>query len=422
MSSSTFSDNRGTLMFPIKNNINFIQCTVSCNKKNVFRGIHINDFDKLITCVQGKILDIVIDFDETSTDYLIPKYFILDPNTDNFQLLIPKNKGHAFLSLEENSILIYHLSGVFNELTTKHIHYLDPTINITLPIKDNDIIISNKDNIKNFIKPIDYIVFGANGFLGSHVVDILKKENKHFISSEIRLNELNKIRGLIDLYSPSYIINCAGISGTPNIFWCDTHRIETIENNITYQLTLADICKEKNIHLTIFGSAGIFNNDRVYTEDDEGNFFNNFYGKSRIYLENIVKNYKNVLYLRINYPIADTYSSKNLLTKLINFTEIHSCELSITYINNLFPILLQMIENNEIGICNFTNPGQINPIDILKKYEIIKLVNLNKTYVFNKNDINRSFARLECNKLIKYNPLSINKSIEECIKNYNHNL
>jgi len=32
-----------------------------------------------------------------------------------------------------------------------------------------------KDDIKNFIKPIDYIVFGANGFLGSSIVYFLKK-------------------------------------------------------------------------------------------------------------------------------------------------------------------------------------------------------------------------------------------------------
>lgn len=422
MSLSSFSDNRGKLMFPIKNNFHVKQCTVSCNKKNVFRGIHINNFDKLVTCIQGKILDIIIDFDKTSSNYLIPKYYTLDPNTDNFQLLIPKNYGHAFLALEENSILLYHLSDEYTDITTKHIHFLEPLLNITLPISHNDLILSEKDNIKNFINPIDYIIFGPNGFLGKNMIQILKKYNKNFISSEIRLNELDKIKQLIEVYSPKYIINCAGISGNPNIFWCDNNRIETIENNITYQLTLANICKEKNIHLTIFGSGGIFDNTRIYTEHDLGNNFNNFYSESRIYLENIAKNYTNILYLRINYPISDNYSTKNLLTKLLNFTSIDSCKISITYVNNLFPILLQMIENNEIGICNFTNPGQINIIDILKKYETIKSVNLNitKNDSFDINNTKSSLSKLECNKIIKYNPLLIDDAIEECIKNYNH--
>ena len=424
MSLSSFSDNRGKLIFPIKNNFHVKQCTVSCNKKNVFRGIHINNFEKLVTCIQGKILDIIIDFDKTSPNYLIPKYYTLDPNTDNFQLLIPKNYGHAFLALEENSILLYHLSDEYTDITTKHIHFLDPLLNITLPINHKDLIMSEKDNIKNFINPIDYIIFGSKGYLGSNMVNILKKYNKNFISSDIRLNELDKIKQLIEVYSPKYIINCAGISGNPNIFWCDTNRIETIENNITYQLTLADICKEKNIHLTIFGSGGIFDNKRIYTEDDLGNNFNNFYSESRIYLENIVKNYTNILYLRINYPISNNYSTKNLLTKLLNFTTIDSCKISVTYVNNLFPILLQMIENNEIGICNFTNPGQINIIDILKKYQTIKSVDLNitKNDSFDINNTKSSLSKLECNKLLKYNPLFIDDAIEECIKNYNHEL
>ena len=42
-----FKDNRGILLFPIKNlNFSFKECTVSINKKNVFRGVHFNNFEK----------------------------------------------------------------------------------------------------------------------------------------------------------------------------------------------------------------------------------------------------------------------------------------------------------------------------------------------------------------------------------------
>ena len=51
----TYLDNRGKLFFPVKNK-EFKQCTVSVNKQFVFRGIHINNFAKLVTCIQGKIL------------------------------------------------------------------------------------------------------------------------------------------------------------------------------------------------------------------------------------------------------------------------------------------------------------------------------------------------------------------------------
>ena len=46
---------------------------------------------------------------------------------------------------------------------TKTINYLDPCLNIKLPI--TNVIISEKDAKANFIKPIDYIIFGGNGFI-----------------------------------------------------------------------------------------------------------------------------------------------------------------------------------------------------------------------------------------------------------------
>lgn len=388
-----FEDMRGRLLFPIKNNnINYKECTISTNMKNVFRGIHINNFDKLVTCINGKILDIIINFNENEEDYLKPQYFILDPNTDTFEILVKKNYGHAFLSLEDNSIVVYHLDGIFIDSETKHIHYMDPFININLP--SNNIILSEKDDIKNFVKQVDYIVFGSTGFLGSNIVKYLTVENKNFIVCKLRLQQIDEIIKFLNIYKPKYVINCAGLTGTPNIFWCNDNKIETIENNITYQLTLAKICNDMKIHLTIFGSGGIFKNDKMYKESDEGNFTNNFYSESRIYLENIIKNYNNVLYLRINYPIGNEKSDKNLLTKLLSYKNIDSVVLSITYIDNLFPILFKMIENSETGVCNFTNPGTINLIDIIRLY-----------------NMDRSSSLLECDKLLKYNPLTIEQSV-----------
>ena len=420
----SYLDNRGKLFFPIKTQVQvFKQFTVSVNKQFVFRGIHINNFAKLVTCIQGKILDIIINFDKTSDDYLVPKYFHLDPNTELFEILVPKGYGHAFLSLEPESILIYHLEGEFIDSETTHIHYLDPFINIVFPpqVNKNNIIVSEKDDIKHFVNSIDYIIFGPNGFLGSNIVSLLKIEMKNFITSDLRLHETDKIRELFLLYKPKYVINCAGITGTPNIFWCDEHKTETIENNITYQLTMASICKEYGIHLTIFGSGGIFNNDsKVYLETDIGNNFTNYYGECRILLETLVKHYDNVLYLRVNYPISSKSSNKNLLTKLLSYKTIDFVELSVTYIDNLFPILFKMIEQNEAGICNFTNPGQINLLDIINIYNETTNSQINPVInTINQLETNkRSFASLHSDKLTKYSPLDSRSAIKDCCEKY----
>jgi hypothetical protein len=73
-----------------------------------------------------------------------------------------------------------------------------------------------------------------------------------------------------------------------------------------------------------------------------------------------------------------------------------------------------MIENIENGVCNFINPGSINLSEILKIY------NNYTHHEYNVIDVpinsSRSFARLESNKLSKYNPLDIKIAIDECCK------
>ena len=100
-----FEDNRGTLIFPNIKDFNALECTVSINKKNVFRGFHINDFAKHITCIQGEFLDIIIN-PETNE---ITKFNLIPGS----QILIPKNFAHGFIALQENSIMIYHFNGIF---------------------------------------------------------------------------------------------------------------------------------------------------------------------------------------------------------------------------------------------------------------------------------------------------------------------
>ena len=412
----SYKDNRGELLFPIKNsNFVSVECTVSKNKKNVFRGLHCNSFSKLVTCIQGSILDIIVNLDKNADNYLIPQYFNLSSyNSSSNQIIVPPNYAHGFLTLEEDTTIIYHFSDKFNPEETIHINYLDPYINIELPFNIQPIL-SDKDNIKNFIKPTDYLILGSNGYLGNHIMNVLKTQGKNIIVINDRLSDIHTIKKKLSLYRPKYVINAAGLTGTPNIDWCDTNKEETIETNITYQLTLCHICKELNIHLTIFGSGGIFNTSGIKTESDSGEYYGKFYSESRIYLENIVKHYSNVLYLRINYPISSCSNSKNLLIKLASFTKISNTNLSITCVDTLFPLLSNIIENKEIGIMNFVTPGVINLIDIKNKYNTLN----NNPNIFEIVESNERPCPILCTKKIeKYNPLNIYHSIELIIKKH----
>jgi dTDP-4-dehydrorhamnose 3,5-epimerase-like enzyme/dTDP-4-dehydrorhamnose reductase len=412
-----FTDERGTLIFPIKNNnFNTKETTVSINNKNVFRGIHVEQFSKLVTCIKGSILDIIIDFNIDSSDYLIPKYYILDSNTFENQIIVKPNFGHAFLSLDD-SIVLYHFSEVYNKDTTVTYNYKDPIFNIKLSISEP--IISQNDLYAPFYKKIDFYIFGSSGFIGSIITNTIIELNKNIYKTKLRLENIEKIENELLVYKPKYVICSAGLTGTPNISWCETYRTETIETNITYQMTLAHICKKHNIHLTIIGSGVIFNNDKFYTENDEGNFDKNFYGKCRISLENMVRNYNNILYVRINYPISKNYSNKNLITKLLSYSNIDNVKITLTYLDELIPYLIDLINNNEYGICNLVNEGVISLEEIIDIY--CKSKNVCNTKIITTNNINKSTSLLEIGKLKKYNVMNVKNAVYACIQNYHDN-
>lgn len=408
-----FKDHRGTLLFAVQKN-NFVskECTISINKKSVFRGIHIEQFEKVVTCIQGRVIDIIINFNKEDDDYLIPRYHTLDPQTDQYQVFVKKNHGHAFLSLDENSIVVYNFSEIFDATKTRTIHFMDPSINLQLPI--NNPILSDKDNDGEFVKPIDYIVFGTTGFIGSSIIYELKRTGRSFFECKLRLHEIEAIDRILTLYKPRFVINSAGIS-TP-ITWCDTHKIETIETNVCNQLTLAQLCRRKKIHLTIIGSGAIFDGKNIYKEEDEGNFDGNFYSRCRIYLENLIKNYSNVLYIRVNYPISHIPSDKNLITKLIGYKVVTKKNISISYIDQLVNIIPLMIENNEHGICNFVNDGVISLERILQIYS--EITGIEHIYELQENNDNKADSQLEIGMISRYGSFPVEKAVQDCIRKY----
>ena len=88
---------------------------------------------------------------------------------------------------------------------------------------------------------------------------------------------------------------------------------------------------------------------------------------------------------------------------------------------------IDMIENNENGVCNFVNPGSIHLFEIL---EIYNKYNDNPPHIFNIVETNannasassgnkRSYSRLTTNMLNKYNPEDVKVALEFCCKNYN---
>ena len=415
-----YKDSRGYLIFPIKNetymnnNENKSKdCTYSVNKKYVFRGLHINTFGKLITCITGHFIDIMVNMETLDV-----KYYDIKPGN---QIYCPGNYAHGFISLEENSVLSYHCEGYFGSEEGGLLNYKDPILNIKLPhyINDSDIIINEKDQHAPFLS-FDYFLLGANGYIGSHILEELKKQNKKVYCLKNRMEDIKGIKQLLQFYKPSYFIHAAGLTGVPNTSWCNTHQKETLITNVIEQVNILNLCDSLNIHCTLIGSGMIFkaeNHDvtNIKYSISNGDLCdnNNYYSKCRILLEEQIKPFKNCLFLRINFPISKEISNpKNLIYKLLyKYNKIENIELSITNLNSLLPILPIMIENKECGIFNFVNKNKISLVDLYNFASIHFDVENSKEIV----ETQKGCIELVPDKLYNYEIQDIYKSLGKII-------
>ena len=112
--------------------------------KHTFFGIHsqIIGRGKLISVVQGKALDYIVDLRPDSETYKAYKMIELDADIPRL-VFIATGFGHGFLSLTDNTIQSFAVDGSSSKGGAPVVSYRDPSINLKLPCVD--LILSDYD-------------------------------------------------------------------------------------------------------------------------------------------------------------------------------------------------------------------------------------------------------------------------------------
>jgi|694.fasta_scaffold27798_11 dTDP-4-dehydrorhamnose 3,5-epimerase len=165
MYKNIFTDNRGFFIQnydnEIKKEINCIimQENISISKANVLRGLHYqwsNPMSKLVQCISGEIIDIVVDIRKDSKTLGEVKFFHL--YKPNMMLWIPAGFAHGFYSKTDNTIVKYLCDALYNKEAEGAINFNDSKFKIikNLDIKIDKLIISDKDmqaqSFENYLK------------------------------------------------------------------------------------------------------------------------------------------------------------------------------------------------------------------------------------------------------------------------------
>lgn len=142
----TFKDNRGSYT-PVPLNIleiDWTQCSISVNDKSfTFRGLHYQTEPpqtKYVKVVKGLIVDIIVDLKTGEVDYALVG--------ENEAVFIPNTKAHGFLTLSDDTIVVYLVEGDYNP-SSEHSLVWSDNEKVRELIKsftgDNKITISEKD-------------------------------------------------------------------------------------------------------------------------------------------------------------------------------------------------------------------------------------------------------------------------------------
>jgi len=141
----------------------FVQDSEASSNQNVIRGLHFQlppfDQTKLVRCIMGKILDVVVDIRKGSPTFAKHLKTILSGENKK-QLLIPKGFAHGYKVLSKRAIFFYKVDNFYSKECDYGILYNDSNLNIDWEIPKEKIIISERDEtlplFKDAINPFTY--------------------------------------------------------------------------------------------------------------------------------------------------------------------------------------------------------------------------------------------------------------------------
>jgi dTDP-4-dehydrorhamnose 3,5-epimerase len=150
-----FDDNRGFFYESFKEedfknqigrNLNIKQTNTSSSSKGSVRGIHYAlvppSQAKLVQCQRGSIKDYVIDIRVGSPTFGQFEIIELSENSAS-AVFIEEGLAHAFVALENQTVVTYFVTEKYNPEREKGINPFDKTLNVKWP--DIELILSEKD-------------------------------------------------------------------------------------------------------------------------------------------------------------------------------------------------------------------------------------------------------------------------------------
>lgn len=139
----------------------FMQDNHSSSNSGVLRGLHYQiepkTQGKLVRCVSGSVFDVAVDIRKSSPTFSEWASIILD-GSNKSMIWIPSGFAHGFLSLVDNSEVVYKASSLWSAEHDRSLRWNDKDINISWPLNKLKLKLpelSEKDEFAPYLKNAD---------------------------------------------------------------------------------------------------------------------------------------------------------------------------------------------------------------------------------------------------------------------------
>ena len=159
-----------------------------------------------------------------------------------------------------------------------------------------------------------------------------------------------------------WVVNCAGVTGTPNVDACEADKANTIAGNVAFPILLEQACAKHFSRLAHFSSGCIYQGE-IESVNADPNYFGSIYsiakGVSDLYLGDKAQVY------RIRMPFTGKNERKNYLYKVMNYAKtgklVDLGQNSLTDLDEAVSVACSLIEMGEPnGYYNLVNSGSIS--------------------------------------------------------------
>lgn len=227
------------------------------------------------------------------------------------------------------------------------------------------------------------VLLGSTGYVGQTFARIMTAEQipwKRIDREQVDIYDPERLSQFLAKSKASFLINCAGYTGKPNVDACELHKADCLLGNAVLPGRLAIACEQAKIPWGHVSSGCIYSGSKHgagFTEEDTPNFsfrtnHCSYYSGTKALGEEILADYPSCYIWRLRIPFNEYDSPRNFLSKVMRYDRLLDATNSLSHLDEFVRAsLLCWSKKVPFGIYNIVNSGSISTREVV---ELIRMV------------------------------------------------